>query len=146
ALAIDFVDVFPPEHSLRDGFTTYSVISPVRPGFVVTVASFIGFERLGTCIGAPGPHGFAVRKECRSSRDTLRVHRIPPRVRDDASAPRTESGCRELKHTFGKAKEKFLSPRPNSIRNLNLCFCALVNPALPRSASRLRFPKSDEVA
>jgi hypothetical protein len=38
-LTIDFVDVFAPEHSLRDGFTTYSVISPVRPGFVVTVAS-----------------------------------------------------------------------------------------------------------
>ena len=31
-------------------------------------------------------------KECRSSRDTIRVHRIPPRVRDDASAPHPESG------------------------------------------------------
>jgi hypothetical protein len=31
-------------------------------------------------------------KECRSSCDTLHVHRIPPRVRDDASAPRSESG------------------------------------------------------
>ena len=93
-----FTETF--RHSLRDGFTTYSVISPVRPGFVVTVARESIFPALGTCIGAPGPHDFAVRKECRSSRDTLSVHRIPPRVRDDASAPHVESGWRELNHSF----------------------------------------------
>jgi hypothetical protein len=48
-------------------FTTYSVFSPVRPGFVVTVARENIFHALSTCIGAPGPHGFAIRKECRSS-------------------------------------------------------------------------------
>jgi hypothetical protein len=36
------------------------VISPVRPGFVVTVA-LRHLARRGTCIGAPGPHAFAVR-------------------------------------------------------------------------------------
>jgi hypothetical protein len=41
-------------------FTTYFVISPVRPGFFVTVASR-KIEKLDTCIGAPGPHDFAVR-------------------------------------------------------------------------------------
>jgi hypothetical protein len=36
------------------------VLSPVRPGFVVTVALH-HLARRGTCIGAPGPHAFAVR-------------------------------------------------------------------------------------
>ena len=62
-------------HSLRNGFTAYIVLSPVRPGFVVTVA-LRHLAKRGTCIGAPGPHDFAVR-------DSLvrlvrhRVHRIP---------------------------------------------------------------------
>jgi hypothetical protein len=38
--------------------------------------------------------------ECRSSCDTIRVHRIPSRVRDDASAPRTESGWLAHHHSF----------------------------------------------
>jgi hypothetical protein len=37
------------------------VLSPVRPGFVVTVASRHLAKR-STCIGAPGPHDFAVRR------------------------------------------------------------------------------------
>jgi hypothetical protein len=36
------------------------VISPVRPGFVVTVA-LRHLAKRSTCIGAPGPHAFAVR-------------------------------------------------------------------------------------
>jgi hypothetical protein len=40
--------------------TACFVLSPVRPGFVVTVALRHLAER-GTCIGAPGPHDFAVR-------------------------------------------------------------------------------------
>jgi hypothetical protein len=36
------------------------VISPVTPGFVVTVA-LRHLAKQGTCIGAPGPHAFAVR-------------------------------------------------------------------------------------
>ena len=55
--------------------TACFVLSPVRPGFVVTVA-LRHLAKRGTCIGAPGPHDFAVR-------DSLirlvrhRVHRIP---------------------------------------------------------------------
>jgi hypothetical protein len=39
------------------------VVSPVRPGFVVTVVGVMRkhHRRLSTCIGAPGPHDFAVR-------------------------------------------------------------------------------------
>jgi hypothetical protein len=40
--------------------TVSFVLSPVRPGFVVTVASR-HLAKLSTCIGAPGPHDFAVR-------------------------------------------------------------------------------------
>src|SRR5215813_10460847 len=46
-------------------------------------------------------------KEGRSSCDTLRVHRIPPRVRDDASAPPTESGWRDVSIISEKKKEKY---------------------------------------
>jgi hypothetical protein len=37
------------------------VVSPVRPGFVVTVATMRKRIARGTCIGAPGPHDFTVR-------------------------------------------------------------------------------------
>src|SRR5215475_6245774 len=43
---------------LRDGLAAYSVILPVRPYFVVTVARGNMFHALGTCIGAPEPHDF----------------------------------------------------------------------------------------
>jgi hypothetical protein len=42
---------------------------------------------LSTSPGAPGPHDFAVRQSRRSSSARISVHRIPPRVRDDAYAP-----------------------------------------------------------
>src|SRR6478735_12082063 len=43
--------------------------------------------QLGASIGAPGPHDFAVRAHLRSSSQAIRVHRIPPRVRDDREPP-----------------------------------------------------------
>ena len=70
-------------------FTAYSVISPVRPGFFVTVIGAMRkhCHQLGTCVGAPGPHDFAVRiKRCSSvsafasiaSRSTFRDDRDTP--------------------------------------------------------------------
>ena len=42
--------------------------------------------KLDASVGASGPHDFAVRfKRIRQS--TVRVHRIPPRVRDDRDTP-----------------------------------------------------------
>jgi hypothetical protein len=38
-------------------------------------------------IGASGPHGFAVRKVSALVSSATRVHRIPPRVRDDRETP-----------------------------------------------------------
>jgi hypothetical protein len=72
-------------------FMAYFALSPVNQ-LVATVV----FERrmpprkLSACMGAPGPHDFVVREQRRSSVGPF--HRIPPRVRDDASAPPAEAG------------------------------------------------------
>ena len=44
-------------------------------------------QELDASVGASGPHGFAVRIGSRSSCASLRVHCIPPRVRDDREPP-----------------------------------------------------------
>ena len=49
--------------SLRNGFTAYFVLSPARPGLLVTVARVKRelLKNLTPAIGASGPHDFAVR-------------------------------------------------------------------------------------
>jgi hypothetical protein len=49
--------------SLRNGFTAYIVLSPVRPGLLVTVTPQKRelLKSLTPTIGASGPHDFAVR-------------------------------------------------------------------------------------
>jgi len=42
---------------------------------------------LDACIGAPESHGFAVREAGALVSRTARVHRIPPRERDDRVSP-----------------------------------------------------------
>ena len=53
--------------------------------------------KLDASVGASGPHDFAVRKVCALVRSATRVHRIPPRVRDDREPPlmwdETGEGC-----------------------------------------------------
>jgi hypothetical protein len=61
-------------------------------------------RELDACIGAPGPHDFAVRRNAARRIDIACVHRIPPRVRDDAYAPRAEAG-REKEDTL-RCEEK----------------------------------------
>jgi hypothetical protein len=53
------------------------------------------FRRLDASVETSGPRAFAVRTWRRSSDDARSVHRIPPRVRDDAYAPLVEAGRRE---------------------------------------------------
>jgi hypothetical protein len=72
--------------------TTYSVLTPVRPGFVVTVTRENIFHALGTCIGAPGPHGFVVRRSAPLAGIAISVHRTPFHVRDDAYVPLAGAG------------------------------------------------------
>jgi hypothetical protein len=45
------------------------------------------FHRLDAGVEASGPHDFAVREKGALVSSTIRVHRIPPRVRDDRDTP-----------------------------------------------------------
>src|SRR5881392_1626524 len=56
--------------------------------------------QLDASVGASGPHDFAVRLSVRSSGDTLSVHRIPPRVRDDREPPLDWDGTARLMKLF----------------------------------------------
>jgi len=60
--------------------------SPRRSGFLATVARASKRE-LDASVEASGPHDFAVRKQAPSSLAPPRVHRIPPRGRDDRVSP-----------------------------------------------------------
>jgi hypothetical protein len=46
----------------------------------------VSSTKLDASVGASGPHGFAVRLR-RVRQSAIRVHRIPPRVRDDREPP-----------------------------------------------------------
>src|SRR5215212_5653588 len=45
------------------------------------------FRQLDASVEASGPHDFAVRRRALFVSSTIRVHRIPPRVRDDRDTP-----------------------------------------------------------
>jgi hypothetical protein len=64
-------------HSLRNGFTAYSTLSPAI-GLVVTVANAMREHRrrLDASVEASGPHGFAVREY----RIRLLRHARPPHL------------------------------------------------------------------
>jgi hypothetical protein len=69
-------------HSLRDGFTAYSGLSP---GTGLSCSRHEqSFCSLDTSVGVSGPHAFAVRDNT-FVRRAHRAHRIPTsNVRDDA--------------------------------------------------------------
>src|SRR5437879_11217248 len=72
-------------HSLRNGFTAYSVLSPVI-GFLATVACE-RIHKLDASAEASGPHVFAVRFNA-VRRGHLHVHRNPPNAVTLPTAPR----------------------------------------------------------
>ena len=87
-------------------FTAYTALSPVT-GFLATVApGKLASRELDASNGASGPHGFAVRVGAvRQKR--IRVHRIPPHVRDDRERPSERSGTGRgyrLICNFGKSE------------------------------------------
>jgi hypothetical protein len=63
------------QHSLRDGFSGYFVLSPVT-GLFCHRRLRNSFRKLDASVGASGPHDFAVRVGA-VRRQPLRVHRIP---------------------------------------------------------------------
>ena len=78
-------------HSLRNGFTAYSVLSLVI-GFLATIArEKLAPHELDASTEASGPHVFAVRiRAVRQKR--FRVHRSPSHVRDDGRRPSGRNG------------------------------------------------------
>src|ERR1700733_7621801 len=65
---------------------------PGVPGLLATVIpEKLASQELDTSVGVPGPHDFSVRiSAVRQKR--IRVHRIPPRVRDDREPPLCGTG------------------------------------------------------
>jgi hypothetical protein len=63
--------------------------SPRGPGFLapVTCATRLRRRKLSASVGAPGPHGFALRKQAALVCRAARVHRITPDVHDDRDTP-----------------------------------------------------------
>src|SRR6202011_2737419 len=60
---------------------------PGEPGFLAPVTpEKLASQELDTSVGVSGPHDFAVRLSAVRYR-RFRVHRIPPRVRDDREPP-----------------------------------------------------------
>ena len=81
-------------HSPRNGFTVSFVISPVI-GFLATVALRITPRDL-----TPAPrrqdHTTSPSASGTLVSGTIRVHRIPPRVRDDREPPLCETGRQRI--------------------------------------------------
>jgi hypothetical protein len=75
------------QHSLRNGFNKLLRALPGEPGLFATVASGYRFRQLDTSVGVSGPHDFTVRETAPFVSALPRVHRIPPRVRDDREPP-----------------------------------------------------------
>ncbi len=111
--------------SPRNGFNGFLRALPGVPGLLAT---FVGglLRRSDTSVGVSGPHDFAVRLSAiRQKR--IRVHRIPPRVRDDRERPSVgRDGCgyrlictfRKTEYFFGRGLTGFRKSE-NSTRRAN---------------------------
>jgi len=75
--------------SPRDGFNGFLRALPGEPGFLATVAGHDAKTSSAGLTPASGrqDHASSPHASRRSSVDTIRVHRIPPRVRDDREPP-----------------------------------------------------------
>jgi hypothetical protein len=81
-------------HSPRNGFTAYFVLSPAIGLSCHRHPRKPGFRELDAGVEASGPHDFAVRLSAIRQR-RIRVHRVPPRVRDDREPPLCGTGRRD---------------------------------------------------
>jgi hypothetical protein len=60
--------------------------SPRRPALLPPSPAKLASRELDTSVGVSGPHAFAVRLSA-VRQERIRVHRIPPYVRDDRETP-----------------------------------------------------------
>jgi hypothetical protein len=87
--------------------TVYLVLTPERPGFIVSVAARFVTARLGTCRWGAGPARLGRPRARCSSRSAARVHRIPPHDRDDAFAPLAGTGRTHMRMIFRKTEDEY---------------------------------------
>src|ERR1700726_1707184 len=67
----------------------------------------VAFRELDASVGASGPHVFAVRLSA-VRQERIRVHRIPPRVRDDRDTPLEWGGtANHIVLIWGSGKQKY---------------------------------------
>ncbi len=80
-------------HSPRNGFNGFLRALPGDRALLPPSSAVA--RQLDTSVGASGPHDFAVRFSA-VRQERIRVHRIPPRVRDDREPPLCGTGRGEL--------------------------------------------------
>jgi hypothetical protein len=74
-------------HSPRNGFNGFLRALPGDRAFLSPSPHGSLSAKLDAGVEASGPHDFAVREISALVRSAIRVHRIPPRVRDDRDTP-----------------------------------------------------------
>src|SRR5450631_3077882 len=78
------------------------VISPANGSFATVAPEKLASQELDTSTAMSGPHDFAVRLHAVRYR-RIRVHRIPPRIRDDREPPLCGTGRRGYKSDLRQA-------------------------------------------
>ena len=82
-------------HSPRNGFNGLLRALPGDRALLPPSPAKVVFRKLDASVGASGPHDFAVRLSA-ARLQLIRVHRIPPRGRDDRVSPLCGTGWGEL--------------------------------------------------
>ena len=78
--------------SLRNGFNGLFRALPGEPGLLSpSPRNAFALSRVDASVGASGPHDFAVREISTFVLCAIRVHRIPPNVRDDGQRPSSQA-------------------------------------------------------
>ena len=104
--------------SLRSGFTAYNVISPVNGSFA-TVALF---SKNLTPAPRRQDHTTSSYASCALAFCAIRVHRIPPRVRDDREPPLVTGETRGIKSVIcPTARAEYFCARGWTVRRSRRC-------------------------
>src|ERR1700678_3108694 len=69
-------------------------------------------RQLDASVGASGPHDFAVREVSALVSSATRVHRIPPRVRDDRDTPLVwDETAKDMQVIWGEMESEYFCQR-----------------------------------
>src|SRR5580692_6667459 len=92
-------------HSPRNGFNGVYRALPGARAFWPPSPVKVSFHELDTSVEVSGPHVFAVRFNAVRYR-RIRVHRIPPRGRDDRDSPLCGTGWGKYRGDLGIRKSR----------------------------------------